>query len=433
MKIKHGKAVVHLSRLVSCLQIIYILKVRNMTIGVGGSSAEIALNKLENMTHDIKPISRVEYQSRLLKAQQIMKSEGVCALYLDAGTNLHYFTGLNWYKSERLVGAILPVEGDLEFIAPHFEEGSLQDNMLIKGNYNGWHEDECPYALFSSVLNRLGFTQGKVAIDESAAFFVFDGFRKAANTFEFTNGADITAPCRQIKSAAEIALMQRAKNMTIEVHKAAASILHPGISTLEVTQFIHEAHKRVGASGSSFCIVLFGLATSFPHGVKDAQVLAENDWVLIDTGCLLQGYNSDITRTYAYGSATSEQRTAWQVEKDAQAAGFAAAQLGNSCGSVDDAARAVINNHGYGPGYELPGLPHRTGHGCGLDIHEWPYLVRGTKTPLATGMVFSNEPMLVIPGKFGVRLEDHFYMGEQGPIWFTQPSHSIDDPFGLEA
>lgn len=403
-----------------------------MTIGVGGSTIEIELNKLSNMTTDILAISEAEYRSRISKAQQLMREQGVCALYLDAGTNLHYFTGLQWYKSERMVGAILAVEGDLAFIAPHFEEGSLRDNMLIQGNYNGWHEDESPYELFVKVLANIGIVQGKVAIDESATFFVFDGLRKAAPTFEFTNGADITAPCRQIKSTAEIALMQRAKHMTIEVHKAAARILRPGISTLEVTAFINEAHKRVGASGSSFCIVLFGLATSFPHGVKDPQILQDNDWVLIDTGCLVQGYNSDITRTYAYGTATDEQRAAWQVEKDAQAAGFTAAQLGACCGAVDDGARAVITENGYGPDYELPGLPHRTGHGCGLDIHEWPYLVRGTPTPLATGMVFSNEPMLVIPGKFGIRLEDHFYMGEQGPLWFTEPSHSLDDPFGLE-
>lgn len=403
-----------------------------MTIGVGGSTIEIELNKLTDMTTDINIISLSEFHARIKKAQQLMQNQGIKAMYLDAGTNLHYFTGLKWYKSERMVGAILPADGDLEFIAPHFEEGSLRENMLITGNYNGWHEDENPYQLFANILQRLDITQGNVAIDESTAFFVFDGLRQAAPTLNFTNGANISAPCRQIKSATEIALMQRAKNMTIEVHKAAARILRPGISTTEVTHFINEAHKRVGASGSSFCIVLFGLATSFPHGVKEPQILQDNDWVLIDTGCLLQGYNSDITRTYAFGQATEEQRVAWQVEKDAQAAGFTAAKLGAPCSAVDDGARAVICEHGYGPDYQLPGLPHRTGHGCGLDIHEWPYLLRGNQTPLETGMVFSNEPMLVIPGKFGIRLEDHFYMGENGPVWFTEPSYSLDDPFGFE-
>ncbi|MBU2924869.1 Xaa-Pro peptidase family protein [Colwellia sp. 4_MG-2023] len=403
-----------------------------MTIGVGGSTPEIELNKLTDMTADIVAITEREFNERISQAQTYMLEQNIDAMYLDAGTNLTYFTGLKWYKSERLVGAILPAKGELTFIAPHFEQGSLLDHMIIQGQFNGWHEHESPYALFAQTLIGMNIRSGNVAIDESAPFFVFDGFRKAAPHINYTNASDITALCRQIKSSAEIALMQRAKDMTIAVHKAAARILTPGISTVEVTEFINEAHKRVGASGSSFCIVLFGLATSFPHGVKEPQILKENDWVLIDTGCLVQGYNSDITRTYAYGEATPEQRNAWQVEKEAQINAFNEAKLNAPCGNVDDGARAVLEKHGYGPDYQLPGLPHRTGHGCGLDIHEWPYLVKGTETKLQTGMVFSNEPMLVIPDKFGIRLEDHFYMDEQGPVWFTTPSHSIDDPFGLE-
>jgi Xaa-Pro dipeptidase len=176
---------------------------------------------------------------------------------------------------------------------------------------------------------------------------------------------------------------------------------------------------------------LFGADSAFPHGVKTPKTLDEGDVVLIDTGCLQEGYNSDITRTYVFGEPTSRQREIWQVEKAAQAAGFAAAQLGVRCGDVDIAARRVIEEAGFGPDYALPGLPHRTGHGCGLDIHEWPYLVRSDDTPLETGMCFSNEPMLCVPGEFGVRLEDHFYMGAAGACWFTEPSHSIDDPFGL--
>jgi Xaa-Pro dipeptidase len=404
-----------------------------MALGVGGSTVEIELNKLSDMTKDIDVITENEFKSRIHQAQAYMLEQNINAMYLDAGTNLYYFTGLKWYKSERLVGAILPATGELEFIAPHFEEGSLRDHMLIQGNFNGWHEHESPYTLFAKTLTKMGISSGKVAIDESTAFFIFDGFRTAAPHLNYTNASEVTALCRQIKSKAEIALLQRAKNMTIEVHKSAARILTPGISTTEVTHFINEAHKRVGASGSSFCIVLFGLATSFPHGVKDPQILQENDWVLIDTGCLVQGYNSDITRTYAYGEATQEQRDAWQVEKDAQINAFNEAKLNAPCGNVDDGARGVLEKNGYGPDYQLPGLPHRTGHGCGLDIHEWPYLVKGTKTKLKTGMVFSNEPMLVIPDKFGIRLEDHFYMDENGPVWFTAPSHSVDDPFGLEA
>ncbi len=404
-----------------------------MTIGVGGVTKEQALAKLSNMTNNRTPISNDEYKARIAKAQTYMKQQNIDAMYLDAGTNLTYFTGLKWYKSERLVGAILPANGDLCFVAPHFEEGSLNDYMKITGDFYGWHEHESPYQLVKHVLAKLGISSGSLAIDDSTAFFNVDGLSKALDTFSIRNASSITAPCREQKSDAEIALQQLAKNMTMEVHKAAASMLHPGITTTEVVDFINQAHKKVGASGSSFCIVLFGLATSFPHGVKDPQTLQKNDWVLIDTGCIVEGYHSDITRTYAYGEATPEQRAAWQVEKDAQIAAFNAAQLGQPCEIADSAAREVLVAAGYGPDYELPGLPHRTGHGCGLDIHESPYLVKGNTTPLATGMVFSNEPMLVIPGKFGVRLEDHFYMSDQGPVWFTEPSHSIDDPFGLEA
>jgi Xaa-Pro dipeptidase len=220
--------------------------------------------------------------------------------------------------------------------------------------------------------------------------------------------------------------------MTLEVHKAAAQILRPGISTAEVTAFIDRAHRAVGApAGSYFCIVLFGEDTAYPHGVANPKVLEDGDMVLIDTGCQLEGYNSDITRSYVFGDPTERQREIWNLEKTAQAAAFAAARPGASCGSVDDAARKILEAAGLGPDYALPGLPHRTGHGIGLDIHEWPYLVRGNDTPLATGMCFSNEPMICIPGEFGIRHEDHFYMTDDGPQWFTEPAHSVDDPFRI--
>jgi Xaa-Pro dipeptidase len=219
--------------------------------------------------------------------------------------------------------------------------------------------------------------------------------------------------------------------MTLEVHKSAAAILREGISTAEVTDFIDRAHRAVGApKGSYFCIVLFGEDTAYPHGVKSPKNLAQNDMVLIDTGCQLEGYNSDITRSYVFGEPNARQRDVWATEKAAQAAGFNAAQLGEPCALVDGMARAHLVEKGFGPAYEVPGLPHRTGHGIGLDIHEWPYLVASDKTPLEVGMCFSNEPMICIPGEFGIRLEDHFYMTEAGPKWFTQPSLSIDDPFG---
>ena len=222
--------------------------------------------------------------------------------------------------------------------------------------------------------------------------------------------------------------------MTLQVLGAAASILTPGITTTEVVEFIDEAHRVVGApAGSFFCIVLFGVATSFPHGVKEPQRLVQGDWVLMDTGCVLHEYISDITRSFCFGEPTDEHRTAWIAEKQAQLAAFTAAELGAPCESPDAAARESLVQSGFRPNYELPGLPHRTGHGCGLDIHEGPNLVRGELSPLKPGMVFSDEPMLVLPGKFGVRLEDHFHMTTEGPKWFTTPSASIDNPFGFSA
>ncbi|WP_220720098.1 M24 family metallopeptidase [Agarivorans litoreus] len=402
-----------------------------MTIGVGGSSASEQLAALSNMCSDISGISQAEYQQRQQRACKLMQQQGISAIYLNAGTNLYYFTGLKWSASERMVGALLTADGQLHYIAPCFEQDSLNDFMLIDAPFHGWHEHQSPYQLFSTLCSDLKLS-GTIAVDPSAAFFLVDGLINANPELNFVNGDVVTQACRAIKSAAEIALLQRAKDMTMEVQKAAAKILRPGISTNEVTEFIHQAHQKVGASGSSFCIVLFGLASSFPHGVKEPQILQENDWVLIDTGCLLHGYNSDITRSYAYGEATEQQRKAWQSEHNAQQAAFNAAQLGASCASVDAAARQSLEADGYGPEYALPGLPHRTGHGCGLDIHEGPYLVAGDETALAPGMVFSNEPMLVIPEHFGVRLEDHFYISESGPVWFTQPSPSIDDPFGYQ-
>lgn len=404
-----------------------------MTIGVGGKTEAEALSALSNMTAELAPISDAEYRSRIAKAQKLMRGRGIAAVYLNAGSSLLYFTGMRWHASERMVGAVLPAEGEIEFVAPKFEEGTVHDYMVVPGKVNCWEEHEAPTALFVSMLDRMcpGDTTARVGIDESTPFFLFDKIRTLGNRYDFFDAAEVTRTCRMQKSPAELALMQRAKDMTLKVQQAAASILRPGISTTEVERFIEQAHRKVGAPGSTFCIVLFGAATAFPHGVKDPQILNEGDMVLIDTGCRVHNYLSDITRTYVFGEPTDEQRKFWNIEKAAQAAAFQSAKLGVPCGDVDRAARKSLVANGMSPGYALPGLSHRTGHGIGLDIHEGPYLVGNDETPLDVGMCFSNEPMICIPGKFGVRLEDHFYMSAQGAKWFTEPSPSVDDPFGL--
>ncbi len=400
-----------------------------MTKGVGGNSFEQALAALSDMTAGVKPILDDEFQARINKAQRLMAEQDIAALYLHAGTSLYYFTGMRWNGSERMVGAMLLPSGPPVFIAPAFEKGTLEQFMRIKGEVVTWEEHESPYALPAQIIKPAG---GTMALDEATPFFVSNGIALANPEFNYVNGAVITAACRMIKSEAELALMQRAKEMTLAVHKATASMLHDGITTDEVGAFLDAAHRKVGApKGSYFKIVLFGPDSSYPHGVKTPKPLEDGDMVLIDTGCQLHDYISDITRSYVFGTPTDTQRKVWNAEKAAQAKAFDAAQIGVRCGDVDLAARAELELRGFGPGYDTPGLPHRTGHGIGLDIHEWPYLNWGDDTPLAPGMCFSNEPMICLYGEFGVRLEDHFYMAPDGPVWFTKPSKSIDDPFGI--
>ncbi|MFT7417809.1 MAG: Xaa-Pro dipeptidase [Glaciecola sp.] len=402
------------------------------TIGIGTQTPQQALATLSDMTSTLIPIQAEEHLARIAKAQAYMQANNIDAIYLNAGTNLTYFTGMKWYASERMVGAILPAMGKVQYIAPYFEIGTLNGFKVIDGPIHGWQEHQNPYALFVDILKQLKISdKATIGIDESAQFFIFDGINKVQTGLNLVNAQATTAHCRMQKSDNEITLMQGAMNMTLAVHQATASMLYEGISTTEVEAFIKLAHQKVGAPGNYFCIVLFGIATSFPHGVKDAQVLKVGDIVLIDTGCKVHDYLSDITRTYVFGEPTGRQREFWNNEKSAQLAAFNAAEIGAPCEAVDAAARGYLASQGLGPEYKTPGCPHRTGHGIGLDIHEWPYLVGGDKTPLATGMCFSNEPMLVVPDEFGIRLEDHFYMTDKGPRWFTAPSNSIDNPFGL--
>jgi Xaa-Pro dipeptidase len=379
------------------------------------------------MSAGVPPISDTEFHARIAKAQRLMADQDMDALYLNAGSSLYYFTGTRWHPSERMVGAVIRRDGPPIYIAPAFEEGTIRQFMRVPGDVITWEEHKSPYTLLGQLI---GAESATVGIDEATPFFISNGIAEANPGFTLTNGAAVTARCRMIKSDAELNLMRRAKEMTLVVHKATASMLSVGITTQEVGAFLDAAHRKVGApKGSYFKIVLFGPDSAFPHGVRAPKTLERGDMVLIDTGCQLHDYISDITRSYVFGEPSTKQREVWDAEKAAQAKAFDAAQIGVRCGDVDLAARAELEQRGFGPGYATPGLPHRTGHGIGLDIHEWPYLNWGDDTPLAPGMCFSNEPMICVDGEFGVRLEDHFYMGADGPVWFTEPSHSVDEPF----
>lgn len=400
-----------------------------MSNGIGGSTAAQELAALTPWADRAPPIAAAERKARIDKARRLMHANGADALLIGAGASLRYFAGIPWGASERLVAMLLPAKGTPIVIAPAFELGTLEADLKIDVDLRLWEEDESPSELVVGALREIG--AAALAIDPAMAFLFVDRIRRAGPSLDIVDGGPIVDGCRMQKSAAELALLQQAKSMTLEVHRRAARILAPGIRASEVTRFLEEAHRTIGApGGNSFCIVQFGRSTAFPHGLPGDAALQEGDVVLIDVGCVIEGYNSDITRTYVFGEADDEQRHIWSLEKEAQAAAFDAALPGEPCETVDAAARAVLEKAGLGPDYRLPGLPHRTGHGIGLSIHEPAYLVRGDKTPLAPGMCFSNEPMIVLPDRFGVRLEDHFYMTESGAKWFTEPSPAIDRPFG---
>ena len=371
------------------------------------------------------PIGEAERQVRLDGLRKGMQAEGVKNLLLGSTTSLRYFTGLDWYASERLVGALVHASGGLDYITPRFELEKVEGLISLPGEVLTWEEDESPWRL---VADRIG-TTGRMAVDERIALAMYRSLRAEIDDARLADAGPLIHPLRSRKSPAEIALMKHAKAITIEVHRRAHDQLRVGQRASEVVRFIDDQHQALGGSGNSFCIVSFGEDTSLPHGGEGDRALAKGDVVLIDTGTRIDGYSSDITRTYVFGEATPEVRRVWEAEKRAQAAAFEAARPGVPCEAVDAAARRSLEADGFGPGYSLPGLPHRTGHGIGLDIHEGPYLVKGDTTPLATGMCFSNEPMIVVPGQFGVRLEDHFYMTDAGPEWFTRPQHSLDEPF----
>ncbi len=401
------------------------------TRGVGGADRQIELDAMESIRGDVMPISDAERKARIDKACGVMAARGVDALYLDASTSLYYFTGLRCYPSERLHGAIITRDGDLTYLCPTFELEKTEASIRMPGEIRSWQEHEDPTALVIDTLRARQLGSGTLAVDEVTPFFTFDGLRRSGNRYEFVNAKDITGECRMVKSDNEIALMKRAKEITLNVHQATARILYDGASTEDLKTFIAEAHRRLGCDGPmSFSIVLFGEATAYPHGVPYSQSLNDGDMVLIDIGATVEGYHSDITRSYVFGEPTQRQRNVWNVERDAQLAAFEAALPGNTCEAVDAAARNVIEAAGFGPGYAVPGLPHRTGHGIGLDVHEWSYLVQGNQTVLQPGMCFSNEPMICIYGEFGVRLEDHFYVTDEGPRWFTLPCEDVLNPFG---
>lgn len=386
------------------------------------------IRKLQRMMDDVVPITPEERKARLAKAQRLMVEQKIGAIYLEPGSSMFYFTGMRWGASERMFALVIPARGEIAWVCPKFEEERARELIKFGNDVRSWEEDDSPYRRVVEIFRDRGLSTGRIGIEERVRFFLYDGIRKEGPGFEFVSATPITAGCRMFKSPAELALMQKANDLTIIAYKATRDSMREGMTQDEFAGNCSAAFRALGVQGGVF--VSFGKYTAFPHGSSTPQRLQEGDVVLMDGGCGVEGYQSDITRTFVFGKPTQRQRDIWNLERRSQDSGFAAAKLGAPCEAVDAAARKVLVDAGFGPDYKVPGLPHRTGHGIGLEGHEWTNFVRGNKTPIQPGMCFSDEPTIVIYGEFGIRLEDCLYITESGPRFFTAQSKSIDEPFG---
>ena len=387
------------------------------------------IRKLKKMTGDVVPISIAERRARIEKAQRLMRENRIDAIYLEPGATMFYFTGMQWGLSERMLAVVIPARGEIAWVCPKFEEERARELIKFGTDIRTWEEDQSPYQRVAEIFRDRKIRTGRIGMEERVRFFLFDGIRKAAPALQYVSATPVTAGCRMFKSPAEIALMKKANEITLVAYKATHDSMREGMPQEEFARNCATAMQALGgAQGGIF--VSFGKYTAFPHGSVTPQKLHEGDVVLMDGGCTVEGYQSDITRTFVFGKPTQRQRDIWNLERRAQDAGFAAAKIGAPCESVDAAARKVITDAGFGPDYKVPGLPHRTGHGIGLEYHEWTNFVRGNKTPIQPGMCFSDEPTIAIYGEFGIRLEDCLYIAADGARFFTPQSKSIDEPFG---
>lgn len=384
---------------------------------------------LSDITGDATPISVEERVARVARAQELMAEHAVDAILLEPGSAMLYFTGIRWWRSERLTAVLIPREGDIAVVTPYFEEPSVRESMTFGDDVRTWHEHESPFERVAGILKDRGLSGGKIGLEDTVRYFVVDGLKKAAPGFEIVSALDVTLGCRMYKSPAELALMKKANEVTLSAYAHVWDTLEAGMTPADVNALMAKAQADLGGKGV-WNMALLAEASAYPHGTGQPQTLKEGDIVLMDCGCNVHGYQSDISRTFVFGEPTKRQRDVWNTVRRGQQIAFETAQVGTPAGAVDDAVRRMYEGLGYGPGYKTPGLSHRTGHGIGMDGHESVNFVHGETTPLAPGMCFSNEPGLYIFGEFGVRLEDCIYMTEDGPKWFTEPPESLDSPIG---
>lgn len=386
---------------------------------------------LHSMRTEAKPITVEERAARQEKARQLMRENNLSAVLITQGTSLVYFTGIQWWGGERLFAMVLPAKGEAFYVAPAFEEGRAREQIALapegkNPDVRVWQEDESPYTRVAQGLSDRGLAAGTIGFEETVKFVFSDNIRKAAASASFTSATPVTAGCRMIKSAHEIDLMRLAAKVTLAAYEATHRSLKAGMTRKDVESMLETAHRQFGFEGGAD--VLVGEYSAVPHGTILPQEIREGTIVLIDGGCSVEGYASDITRTFVLGKASDKMKKMFEIVHRAQSTALATAKPGTEAGSVDAAARKVITDAGYGPDYKY--FTHRLGHGMGMDGHEWPYLVRGNTTKLQPQMTFSDEPGIYIRGEFGIRLEDDMHILENGAALFTPQSPSLEDPFG---
>jgi Xaa-Pro dipeptidase len=385
--------------------------------------------QLKNRRGEAQPITTAERRLRIERAQQLMVANKIDAICLAGGTSLNYFSGARWGNSERLFMMIIPVRGNAFFVCPGFEEDRAREQIaagpVTDAHVYTWQEDESPYELAAAGLKEAGLASGRIGIEETTPFVFAEKVGKAAPSATVTSATPVTSGCRMIKSPAEMALLRLASSVTLQAYEAAWKSLRDGMNAHEFGDLIGSAYQVLGFPG--FASVQVGEYSALPHGSRQPQIIRERSLVLIDDGCTVEGYQSDISRTFVLGKATDKMKQVFDIVHRAQSAALAAARPGVSCENVDAAARKVIVDAGYGPGYKY--FTHRLGHGLGMDGHEWPYLVHGNTLPLAANMTFSDEPGIYIRGQFGVRLEDDMHITDSGAELLTPQSASLEQPF----
>jgi len=385
---------------------------------------------LKSMKDQAEPITLEERRERQEKARRLMEANHIDALLLMEGTSLNYFTGIHWWGGERLFAMVLPAKGSAFFVCPAFEEGRACEQVPKapegeSADVRTWQEDDNPYQRLAQGLRDRGISAGTLGMEETVRFLFSNGIAKSAPQVNIVSGTPVTAGCRMVKSNHEIELMRLANKVTLTAYEAAYRALREGMTQSQFEDLIASAYKQLGFPGEASIQV--GEYSAFPHGSTTQQVIREGSIIMVDDGCEVEGYQSDITRTFVLGKPSDKMKKVFDIVHQAQTAGLKTARPGLECQAVDAAARKVITDAGYGPDYKY--FTHRLGHGIGMDGHEWPYLVRGNATAMAANMTFSDEPGIYIRGEFGVRLEDDMHITESGAELFTPQSPSLENPF----